>query len=62
MIPSAALGGWLYGSGWRVSAPGGAVDFTLRAGPELAFGAATLVGLAGVAYFAVFGREFEAYA
>jgi MFS family permease len=30
--------------------------------PELAFSAATVVGLLGVASFALFGREFEAYA
>ncbi|WP_232687298.1 MFS transporter [Halobacterium zhouii] len=65
VIPSAALGGLLYGGDWTVTL-GAAVDaipaFTLTAGPELAFTAATAVGLLGVAYFAVFGREFEAYA
>jgi hypothetical protein len=45
VIPSAALGGWLYGRD-----------------PTLAFGLATVVGLVGVAYFARFGEEFEAYA
>ncbi|MFB6131159.1 MAG: MFS transporter [Salinigranum sp.] len=45
VIPSAALGGWLY-----------ARD------PHLAFTVATVVGLVGVAYFFLFGREFEAYA
>ena len=44
VVPSAALGGVLYG--WR---------------PTLAFGAASVVGLVGVALFALFGREFEAY-
>ena len=65
VIPSAALGGWLYGSDWAVTLPLDAVglgETTLVAGPGLAFGLATLVGLAGVAYFAVYGREFEAYA
>ena len=65
VIPSAALGGWLYGSDWRVVLPlegVGLPAMTLTAGPELAFGTATVVGLAGVAYFAVYGREFEAYA
>ncbi|KOX93842.1 MFS transporter [Haloarcula rubripromontorii] len=57
VIPSAALGGWLYGSEWAVSI-GGVV---FRAGPELAFGVATVVGLVGVVYFIAFGREFEAY-
>jgi MFS family permease len=45
VIPSAALGGWLYGQS-----------------PQLAFTLATGVGLVGVGYFAVFGKEFEAYA
>ncbi|MFB6154826.1 MAG: MFS transporter [Haloferacaceae archaeon] len=44
-IPSAAVGGWLYGRS-----------------PELAFGAATAVGLVGVVAFLLFGQEFEAYA
>ncbi|GCF14943.1 MFS transporter [Haloarcula mannanilytica] len=57
VIPSAALGGWLYGSEWAVAVD----EITIQAGPELAFGVATVVGLAGVVYFAVFGREFEAY-
>lgn len=30
--------------------------------PQLAFGGATVVGLVGVAYFALYGEEFEAYA
>ncbi|MFC4359350.1 MFS transporter [Halobium salinum] len=45
VIPSAALGGWLYAGS-----------------PETAFTVATVVGLAGVGFFALFGREFEAYA
>ncbi|EMA07371.1 MFS transporter [Haloferax denitrificans] len=45
VIPSAALGGWLY-----------ARD------PTLAFSVASLVGIVGVAYFALRGREFAAYA
>jgi hypothetical protein len=57
VIPSAALGGWLYGSEWAV----GVGDVVIQAGPELAFGVATVVGLVGVAYFIAFGREFEAY-
>jgi MFS family permease len=57
VIPSAAIGGWLYGSDWAVSLAG----LTLRAGPELAFGVASAVGTAGVVYFLAFGREFEAY-
>jgi len=57
VIPSAALGGWLYGADW-------ALDFgavTLQAGPRLAFAVATVVGVVGVAYFVAFGREFEPY-
>ncbi|WP_276271081.1 MFS transporter [Haloarcula litorea] len=66
VIPSAALGGWLYGSEWAVSPPDavGPVALpqaTLRAGPELAFGVATAVGVVGVVYFLRFGREFAAY-
>ncbi|WP_411969064.1 MFS transporter [Haloferax sp. YSSS75] len=45
VIPSAALGGWLYAND-----------------PTIAFGLASLVGLVGVGYFAVRGKEFEAYA
>ncbi|ELZ71912.1 MFS transporter [Haloferax volcanii] len=45
VIPSAALGGWLY-----------ARD------PTLAFSVASLVGVVGVVYFALRGREFAAYA
>jgi MFS family permease len=65
VIPSAALGGWLYGSDWSVTLPLDTVGFaetTLAAGPQFAFGFATLVGLVGVSYFAAYGREFEAYA
>ncbi|WP_435182106.1 MFS transporter [Halorussus sp. AFM4] len=65
VIPSAALGGWLYGSDWRLTLPfdvGGLTTPTVVAGPELAFGVATAVGLVGVGYFALFGQEFEAYA
>lgn len=44
VIPSAAIGGWLYGSS-----------------ATLAFSVASAIGLIGVAYFVVFGKEFEAY-
>ena len=47
VIPSAAIGGWLYGL-----SPGG---------PELAFGVATVVGLVGTGYFLLFGKELPAY-
>jgi MFS family permease len=45
VIPSGAIGGAL----WAF------------ASPELAFGLASLVGLLGVAYFLLFGQEFDAY-
>ncbi|AFK21415.1 MFS transporter (plasmid) [Haloferax mediterranei ATCC 33500] len=45
VIPSAALGGWLYAND-----------------PTVAFSVASLVGIAGVGYFALRGKEFEAYA
>ena len=45
MIPSGALGGFLW-------------EFV---SPELSFTIASLVGLVGVGYFALFGEEFEAY-
>ncbi|QLH79774.1 MFS transporter [Halosimplex rubrum] len=61
VIPSAALGGYLYDSAWTVDLPAGPLA-TLTAGPELAFSVATVVGIAGVAYFLVFGEEFAAYA
>jgi hypothetical protein len=59
VIPSAAVGGWLYGSDWTLALPAGP---TVTAGPALSFGLATAVGLVGVAYFGLFGEEFEAYA
>jgi MFS family permease len=65
VIPSAALGGWLYGSDWTISlfSRGSALpELVVSAGPTLAFTAASVVGFVGVAYFAVFGEEFEAYA
>ncbi|WP_049925261.1 MFS transporter [Halopiger goleimassiliensis] len=45
VVPSGALGGYLW-------------EF---ASPELSFTIATIVGMVGVVYFAVFGREFDAY-
>ncbi|MFB6194730.1 MAG: MFS transporter [Haloplanus sp.] len=45
VIPSAALGGYLW-------------DFV---SPEVAFTVAAVVGAGGTAYFIVFGEEFEAY-
>jgi len=46
VIPSAALGGYLW-------------DFV---SPEVAFTVAAVIGLVGTGYFLVFGKEFEAYA
>ncbi|SDR04945.1 MFS transporter [Natronobacterium texcoconense] len=45
VIPSGVLGGFL----WEFATP------------ELSFTIATMIGLIGVAYFVVFGEEFEAY-
>ncbi|NLV10179.1 MFS transporter [Halomicrobium mukohataei] len=58
VIPSAALGGWLYGSDWTLSTGVG----TIAAGPKLAFAVASAIGVVGVVVFLAFGREFEAYA
>ncbi len=46
VIPSAALGGYLW-------------DFV---SPEVAFSVAAVIGVLGTGYFLVFGEEFEAYA
>jgi MFS family permease len=56
VIPSALLGGIIYGLD-RVPVAG-----TALAGPTVAFGLATVVGLAGTGYFLVAGEEFTAYA
>ncbi len=57
VIPSAAIGGLIYGGfavpGTGVSVPGS---------PTVAFGLASAIGLVGVAYFALFGEEYDAYA
>ncbi|WP_293029124.1 MFS transporter [Natronococcus sp.] len=45
VIPSGALGGFL----WQFVSP------------ELSFTIATVIGMIGVVYFAIFGQEFEAY-
>jgi MFS family permease len=57
VIPSAALGGVLYGG---LSIPG--TDLTYAGSPTLAFALASLIGVVGTVYFLVFGEEFEAYA
>ncbi|MEF8783407.1 MAG: MFS transporter [Haloarculaceae archaeon] len=64
VIPSAALGGWLYDSE-RLVVPldvFGLDPVSVAAGPESAFVLAAAVGVAGTGYFLVFGREFDAYA
>ena len=57
VIPSAAIGGAIYGG---LAVPG--VGSVVPASPVLAFSIASAIGLVGVVYFLVFGREFEAYA
>ena len=57
VIPSAALGGLIYG-GFSVPT----TEVTLAGSPVAAFGLASAIGLIGVAYFALFGKEYDAYA
>lgn len=57
VIPSAVLGGAIYGG---LSIPG--TDLAYGGSPTVAFALASLVGVAGTAYFLAFGREFEPYA
>lgn len=57
VIPSAAIGGALYGG---VSVPGTGVS--ISGSPTLAFTLATIIGTIGTIYFLIFGREFAAYA
>ncbi len=57
VIPSAALGGAIYGG---FSVPMTAVS--VPGSPVVAFGLASAIGLVGVAYFALFGKEYDAYA
>lgn len=56
VIPSAAIGGAIYG-GFPIPV----TDLTFAGSELLAFGLATAIGLVGTVYFLVFGREFEAY-
>jgi len=56
VIPSALLGGALYG-GFTVPTTTLGYDGS----PVLAFTVATVIGVVGTLYFVVFGREFEAY-
>jgi MFS family permease len=57
VIPSSAIGGAIYG-GFSVPL----TDLAYPGNEALAFGLATVVGLAGTLYFIAFGKEFEAYA
>lgn len=57
VIPSAALGGLIYG-GFSVPTTG----LAFPGSPTVAFGLASAFGLVGVAYFALFGEEYDAYA
>ncbi|MDZ5812237.1 MFS transporter [Halorubrum sp. AD140] len=57
VIPSAALGGLIYG-GFSVPTTG----LAFAGSPTFAFGLASAIGLVGVAYFAAFGTEYDAYA
>ena len=57
VIPSAALGGLIYGG---FSVPG--TELSVAGSPVAAFGLASAIGLVGVAYFTLFGEEYEAYA
>ncbi|WP_436936277.1 MFS transporter [Halovenus marina] len=56
VIPSAAVGGALYGG---VTLQRVGIDYP--GSPVAAFTIATAIGLGGVAYFLFFGREFDAY-
>jgi MFS family permease len=57
VIPSAALGGLIYGG---FSVPG--TGLSVAGSPVAAFGLASAIGLVGVTYFALFGEEYDAYA
>ncbi len=57
VIPSAALGGAIYG-GFSIPL----TDLSYAGSEPAAFGIATAIGLVGTIYFLLFGREFEAYA
>jgi len=56
VIPSAALGGAIYGG---FSVPG--TELALAGSPTLAFTIASAIGVVGTLYFVRFGREFDAY-
>ena len=56
VIPSAALGGVLYGG---ITLPTVGIEF--GGSPSLAFGLASAIGLVGVVFFGLFGEEYEPY-
>jgi len=56
VIPSAAIGGAIY-DGFPIPW----TSFEYGGSPALAFTLATAIGLVGVVYFALFGKEFDAY-
>ena len=56
VIPSAAIGGAIYGG---FSVPGTGLSYA--GSPTLVFTIATVIGLVGVGYFVLYGKEFEAY-
>ena len=56
VIPSAALGGLIYGG---FSIPGSSVAYA--GSPTVAFGLASAIGLLGVGYFILYGEEYDAY-
>ncbi|WP_418280519.1 MFS transporter [Halorubrum sp. DTA98] len=57
VIPSAALGGLIYGG---FSVPG--TDLAYAGSPVVAFGLASAIGVVGVGYFILRGEEYDAYA
>jgi len=57
VIPSAALGGLIYGG---FSLPG--AEAAYAGSPTVAFGMASVIGIVGVGYFLLYGEEYDAYA
>ncbi len=57
VIPSAALGGLIYGGFFL---PGAGVAYA--GSPTVAFGLASVIGTVGVGYFLLYGEEYDAYA
>ncbi len=57
VIPSAALGGLIYGG---FSVPG--ADLAYAGSPTVSFALASVIGTVGVGYFILYGEEYDAYA